>query len=566
MAYAISFSSWLTWGHDRPDLVAQFAGEMGFPFILWSLGRLGEMEGTKKHAFAFLLGLFALFSSNLPASVPFVLSMALVWFVLVRRNYSMKFLSIYCIFALVVIIGNVPVMWALVANAPLSQRANWPPFYTYGGFNEMLRGYLYLARQSLVATSVYWALALLGLVLTKLRDRRLLAVVVLLAFCGVGTRLIGVLWVFVKPYVGFFSAFQIDRFYNLAPFFAAIAAAFGVHFARETSVLGSVRHVASFKKLRVRTILPAIIILWLVVGSLGIKVYHARLGDTYDAYYGNEYLQSLGNNPGLAPFRVATVAYHFHPAFANAYGLESVDGYVPLYPATYQEFWGMVIDPLTSNDAATYNYFHNWGSRMYLFAPSDGSFDRIETIRFSEYYNLNLLSLANTEYIISRKPIVGEGLRLVASTPMQSSDETSELFIYKNEQSFPRFFLVQELRVFPDSASLLDSMSHADLSTLRGVGFVEQEFTSRIETEKLGFSEGRVTLDGYSTDRIVLRVDLDGPGILVITNSYSEYWKCYVDGGEEDVFPVYHTFSGIFLGSGQHTVIFEYDPPYWSFY
>jgi hypothetical protein len=573
MAYAISFSSWsvlrpwLVGVPDRPDFATQFAGETGFPFILWSLDRLGKAEGIKKHVLSFLLGMFTLFSSSATQIVPFVLPMALVWIVLVRRKHNVRYLWTYCIFALVVIVGNVPAMQALAASGPLSQRANWSIFLTYGSFNEMLKASLLAVYQSLRTGSVYWGLGVLGLVLTRLKDRRLVAVVLLLAFCGVASPLIGVLWFLMKPYLGALSSFQLDGFRYLAPFFAAIAAGFGVHFAMRTSILGWAGHNLAFiKKVRMRAILPAILILWLVVGSCGVKAYHARLGDTYDAYYDNEYLRSLGDSPGLPPFRVATVAYQFHPAFANAYGLESVDGYLPLYPGTYQEFWGEVIEPLTSKDPSTYNYFHNWGSRIYLFAPSDGSFDTIEAIRFSEYYNLNLLSLANTQYIVSRKPVMGEGLTLVASTPMSSSGQAGDLFIYKNEHCFPRFFLVDELRVFPDSASLLDSMSHADLSTLRSAAFVEQEFTSTIDTKKLGFSEGLVTLDGYSTDRIVLRVNLDGSGILVITNSYDQYWKCYVDGSEEDVFPVYHTFSGAFLESGQHTVIFEYDPPYRAFY
>ncbi len=592
LAYAISFSMLLYGAAYHASLGRQFAGEMGFPFILWSLEYINKKEGSyiNRYLLVFLLGMFALFSSSFSGSMVFLLPMVLVWFIFVRQNYSLKFLSVYSIFTAVILIGYAPVILALLTNAPLSHRAYWPTISPlYGGFGAVLINSIFKGLFFLKTNVVYWGLGILGLLWIKFKDRRFLIIMLLLGFCGVGIHLVNPFWTFIKPYIGLFSGFQIDRFYNLAPFFAAISVGFGLHFFMRGWVLTPEPNLpATQKKVSAQTILCAIIIIFLIFHSCQMKIEHAKEwigGSSYAVNYENPDIEYIANSTDSAPFRVATVAYGLHPAYTNAYGLESVDGYVCLYPKRYQDFWGKVIEPLTSQDEEIYNYFHYWGSRIYLFTPRDGSFDKIEKIPFSEYYNLNLLSLANTKYIISQKPIVNENLSLLPSQiphPERSwgSISTEEkikrglkdnfggrgLYIYKNKNSFSRFFLADHVNVFSNSRQLLETMGQTNLSSLRNTVFIEEQFISEKEIDKLGFNYGVVTIEQYSPDRIVLTVNLDGPGILVITNSYNPYWICRVDGIEKDIFPVYHTFSGIYLDEGQKTITLEYHPPYWVFY
>ena len=100
---------------------------------------------------------------------------------------------------------------------------------------------------------------------------------------------------------------------------------------------------------------------------------------------------------------------------------------------------------------------------------------------------------------------------------------------------------------------------------MREAAFIEEPSASEIEGGKLGFNHGKVRIEEYSPDRITLKVDLDGSGILVITNSYNPHWTARVDGIEKTIYPVYHTFSGIYIESGQKTVVLEYQPPYGVF-
>ena len=80
--------------------------------------------------------------------------------------------------------------------------------------------------------------------------------------------------------------------------------------------------------------------------------------------------------------------------------------------------------------------------------------------------------------------------------------------------------------------------------------------------DKLGASEGCIDLQRFTSDHITLKVKNPQNSILVITNNYSPYWKATMDGIETKLFPVDHTFQGIYIRSGEHKVILEYSPPY----
>ena len=73
-------------------------------------------------------------------------------------------------------------------------------------------------------------------------------------------------------------------------------------------------------------------------------------------------------------------------------------------------------------------------------------------------------------------------------------------------------------------------------------------------------------IEQYSPDRIILSVNLDKPGVLVVSNSYNPYWICKVNGVKKDIFPACHTFMGIFLEESENSIELEYCPPYRTFY
>jgi len=416
------------------------------------------------------------------------------------------------------------------------------------------------------------SLAAIGIYFSKLKDRNFITVLSLLIVCAV----IGPLTKPLSPYIDklfpFLHGFNADRVYLLAPFFWAVVGAYGLHFIPKDIILTK-------KSERVEGISDK---KWKLQSVVGIILICLLICNTFINYQSQE-LKKLANIENISensPFRVTTVAYHLHPAYVNAYGLEAADGYVVLYPKTYQDFWGKVIEPLTLQNKEKYHYFHDWGNRVYLFA--DNNFNELKEIVFSDYYNLDLLSLANAKYIVSTIPIIDENLTLLSSSSsrnMQTYNELStvekgirlikenfkgrELYIYKNKNCLPRFFLVNQIKVFENSNQLLEALSEADVKYLKNNLLIEKEFSQNLKNYDMENNSGEVNIKYYSPDKVVLSVDIDGPMILVVSNNYSTYWKCKVDGEETEIFPAYHTFWGVLLeGNGTKEVVFEYCPFY----
>jgi len=54
---------------------------------------------------------------------------------------------------------------------------------------------------------------------------------------------------------------------------------------------------------------------------------------------------------------------------------------------------------------------------------------------------------------------------------------------------------------------------------------------------------------------VELDINADVACILIITNSYSLFWVGSIDAESASVFPVNHSFQGLYINSGQHSVI-----------
>ena len=203
---------------------------------------------------------------------------------------------------------------------------------------------------------------------------------------------------------------------------------------------------------------------------------------------------------------------------------------------------------------------------------------------------MNLLSLANAQYIISSKPLVGDNLSLVPSANPQPTDKWLQsltrwlqssrigavisdgistnfygrrLYIYKNENCLPRAFLASKIEVYENYSALLEAMSKSSLDCLRHTAFFEKQFSSEIEIGQNHLpASGDVKILEYSPDKLLLETDCIAPCVLIITNSYSPYWRCMIDGQKKDIFPVDHAFLGISLDKGRSRVSLEYHPPY----
>lgn len=626
-----------------------FSGMAGFPFILWSLEYIYRTKGAITYFLGALLGGFVLFSSSLGLSIPFILVLSVAWFVLVRRIYTLRFISIFATFCVVLLAGEIPIIYAGLVNADLCHRSVWSiGVYQYqwnleriltswrrsfgtitphvmegalllclvgtlcgirgqGNLGITLSGirqYLGLVMSRLrtyitsmlliigILLAIMWFISLqqgsgfmigkyslwllMGITITgvcifKPINRTLLMVLLLLLFCVLDTEIRSVMNGLLD--ISFLRTINW-RFYLLTPFFAIISGAYGLNLARQ-SKLSLTNNANNWKGISGKAIMCIVAVCVLFSFSISLKIDHYRAsaqGENYAVLFENDQLQSLASGESAEPFRVATVpfyskSYQLYPAQANAYGLESVDGFLVWYPLRYKQYWAEVIRPALSIDDPRYHSFYqkfnSWGHQVYLFPPPYWESSKLDEIPFSNYNNLNLLALANTKYIISAFPLSDANLILV---PSHNDFENSDIYIYENKICLPRSFVCGNVTIYDNEDDLLKAMSADEIETLRESAYITKEFAQDINIERLNITQSEVKIEAYSPDRITLYTKTDGPGILVIINNYSPYWSCSVNGIEKNIIPVYHTFMGVMIEEGNSRIEIEYDPPYWTFW
>ena len=141
----------------------------------------------------------------------------------------------------------------------------------------------------------------------------------------------------------------------------------------------------------------------------------------------------------------------------------------------------------------------------------------------------HILDLLGVKYLVSLWPVSSPGFDLVKQNVWQ---------IYKNNNAFPRVFLVNKEVVTADLAGTMHRMQeHISYGT-----------TARI----IHYDLNRVTIEAES-----------GPdSTLVLTDTFYSGWRASVDGGPARIFPAFYMFRGIDLPAGKHEIIFTYRPDY----
>jgi hypothetical protein len=90
------------------------------------------------------------------------------------------------------------------------------------------------------------------------------------------------------------------------------------------------------------------------------------------------------------------------------------------------------------------------------------------------------------------------------------------------------------------------------------------EEAPRITTTPAAAAPGKVSILGKTTDTLEIQADMDRPGILLITDSYSNGWRVKpIQAGQADyeVMPADYAMMAIPLEKGSHHFVLEYAPP-----
>jgi hypothetical protein len=159
---------------------------------------------------------------------------------------------------------------------------------------------------------------------------------------------------------------------------------------------------------------------------------------------------------------------------------------------------------------------------------------------------LRLLSLMNVKYILDYGQIAD--LNLVFADGVR---------IYGNDDVLPRAYVVSQARVISDEEELLAELLSQSFDPRRTV--LLRSAPSRELLSYPPISLIPLSLE-YSPNAVEIETTLDRDGYLVLSDIYYPGWRAYVDGEEKEILRANYAFRAVLLESGQHTVLFQYDP------
>jgi hypothetical protein len=559
--------------------------------IAWRADRKGGV------LFAFAAGMIYELGAQVTLSLT-LLSTVFFWLYFVERLSLRRAALLFISFAVGIVAAEIHTIWAFIANGEYSHRSIFkvvPP--AYGVFFKewvlsVFNGHaLLLGIAALMAWAGNKGFANDGM-------KRNLTVLAIGAGIALYQPAFEIFRYFVQDISPFIGGYSVPKSYD-ARIWYALSAGLSLDLILRHDI--AFRIFGAVRKYFVAATVFICLALVIAGGVFADKV--GRLWDMlYDENFATMYrhpdlLKLAAANKDAPPFRVATPFIisdtgYMVPTFAWAYGFETVDGYVSMYPKRYKEYWLRVLAAQQGNER--HREFLGSNSMIYLYGnPTDRGpvcADGGNTcpVEFENDYDLELLSLANVRYFISARRLKSPHLSLLPSATREALIKQqdlrlrqrltiklaggyvgSPLYIYENKMMLPRYFLTEDVKLFAAKDELLLALSEANVTDLRRTAFIRRDDAEKAnladvlaKPQAAGIGPVTVKIVYHERDEIILQIETDHPHVLVAANSYSPFWKADLDGRALTVFPVYNAFQGVLVPKGSYRIRLRYAPPY----
>ena len=132
---------------------------------------------------------------------------------------------------------------------------------------------------------------------------------------------------------------------------------------------------------------------------------------------------------------------------------------------------------------------------------------------------------------------------------------SADVKIYENLSAMPRAFVVHAAQMHTDDESALAAMRDSAFDPRRTVILHDDGSASPV-TDEAGESAARIV--EYGATRVVVRVEADAPGWLVLTDAYYPGWQATLDGESVPVQRANVMFRAVPIPAGAHEIVFTF--------
>ena len=253
----------------------------------------------------------------------------------------------------------------------------------------------------------------------------------------------------------------------------------------------------------------------------------------------------LNNDKGY--FRVLDLTNALPQETAIRYNLKLVNGYDPMILGYYREY--------VSEMAGI------------PFIPST-------IIPIKEIKHHKMLGLLNAKYIITDKKLKNSRYELVYNSTVfvytnnekkfysdkELNDELFEFsklqinYVYKNKDAFPRAFVVGNYMV-TGRDKILDILKSNEFDSRK---YVILEENGKQKSSNDIFKEAEISF--YSQNKIIVDVDINEPGFLILSEIWYPGWKAFDNGEETKIYRANFMFRSVYLDKGKHEIEFVFEP------
>lgn len=225
------------------------------------------------------------------------------------------------------------------------------------------------------------------------------------------------------------------------------------------------------------------------------------------------------------PFRVMSLDNRILPPNVGAYyGIESIEGYDPVYDARYEEFIAAL------------------NRREPNITPPFG-FNRIIT---SPTIDSPLFPLLNVKYILTLDDIKNPDLEL-----MYQEGQTK---IYWYKKAMPRIYPVESIIHAGTKQQTMDMLYSSTFNPTKQV-IVEDDVS--MPQSPVSTSD-HIDIMGESSSEMRAFSSLENDHFVVIANVYDSGWKAHIDSKQTPIYRTNYLFQGILVPKGDHIVTLVY--------